>query len=222
MNEEFPFYVKKNCDTLRPILKLAKSLPGFHNKSKLENDKLIINGTAYIVQDLHRLPLELAPYKATQKTNETTIGFQGELSPWLNFHNSPFEIDEIRFKTAEHWIQHTKAKLFGDETSADAIINSDTAIEAKRLGYRIQGFDAKMWYDKGYDLCLPGIRAKYHQNPTLLNMLRTTLPKLLVESTADKTWGTVIPLKEKDALNKEKWHNTGWLSTMLMSIRDNT
>ena len=74
---------------------------------------------------------------------------------------------------------------------------------------------------KDTDLCLPGIRAKYHQNPTLLNMLRTTSPKLLVECSADKIWGTGVPLKEKDALNKEKWHNTGWLSTMLMNIRDN-
>ena len=76
----------------------------------------------------------MAPYKATQKNNETTIGFQGELSPWTNFHNSPFEIDEIRFRTAEHWIQYTKSKLFTDETSAKAIINSDTAIKAKGLG----------------------------------------------------------------------------------------
>ena len=103
--------MKKNHDTLRPILKLAKSLPEYHDKSKLENDKLIINGTVYTIQDLNQLPSELAPYKATQKTNETTIGFQGELSPWSNFHNSPFEMDEMRFKTAEHWIQYTKAKL---------------------------------------------------------------------------------------------------------------
>ena len=176
-------------------------MPEYHDESKLENNKLIINGIVYTVQDLHQLPSELAPYKATLKTNETTIGFQGELSPWSKFHNSPFEMDEMRFKTAEHWIKYTKAKFFLDKTSADAIINSDSAVEAKRLGYRIQGFDAKVWYDKGYNLCMPGIGTKYQQNPTLLNMLRTTAPKLLVESTADKTWGTSIPLKEKEALN---------------------
>ena len=131
-------------------------------------------------------------------------------------------MDGIRFNTAEHWIQYIKSKLFSDEPSATAILNRDTARDTKRLGYRIQGFDAKTWYEKGYNLCLPGIRAKYLQNPTLLNMLRITSPKLLVESSADKIWGTGIPLKEKNALNKEKWHNTGWLATMLMNMRDNT
>ena len=96
---------------LRPILRLVKSLPEYHDKSKLENDKLVINGTAYTIQDLHRLPSELAPYKATQKTNSTTIGFQGELSPWSNFHHSPFKMDGKQFITAEHWVQYTKADL---------------------------------------------------------------------------------------------------------------
>lgn len=219
VNEEFSLHI--NHDMLRPILRLAKSLPEFHDKSKLENDKLVINGMTYTTLDLHRLPPELAPYKTTQKSNATTIGFQGELSPWSNFHYSPFEIDGKQFTTAEHWIQSTKATFFQDKKIAEAIINCNTALEAKRWGYKVQGFDPKIWNEKGYDLCLPGIKAKYKQNPTLLNMLKTTAPQLLLESTNDKTWGIGVPLKETDALNKDKWHNTGWLSSMLMSIRDN-
>ena len=89
MNEEYPLQTKINRDTLRPILKLAKSLHEFRDKSKLVNDRLIINGVTYTVQNLHQLPTELAPYKASQKVNDSIIGFHGELSPWSNFHNSP-------------------------------------------------------------------------------------------------------------------------------------
>ena len=141
MNEEFPLQVIKDQDTLRPILKLAKSLQNFWDKSKLDNDRLIINGIAYTVQDLHQLPLELAPYKASQKTNDSVVGFQGELSPWSNFHNSPFEMNGIKFNTAKHWIQYTKSKLFGDEASATSILKCETARDAKRLGYKLQGYD---------------------------------------------------------------------------------
>ena len=49
-------------------------------------------------------------------------------------------------------------------------------------------------------------------------MLKTTSPKLLVESSTDKIWGTGVPLKDNEALNQEKWHNQGWLSSMLMDI----
>ena len=36
VNEEFPAHVKRDWDMLRPILKLAKSLPQYREKSKLE------------------------------------------------------------------------------------------------------------------------------------------------------------------------------------------
>ena len=221
VNEEFPLEIKRNRDTLRPILKLAKSLPEYRDKSKLVDDKLIINGSIYTVHNLQQLPTDLAPYKATQKVNDSVIGFSGELSPWSNLHKSPFEIKGIKFTTAEHWIQYTKANLFGDTLTSNQILNSENAMEAKWLGYNIHGYNPKIWHEKGYQLCLPGIKAKFFQNPTLLKMLKTTSPKLLVESTIDRTWGTGIPLKENDALNQDKWHNPGWLSAMLMDVRDN-
>ena len=66
VNEEFPAQVKRDQDMLRPILKLAKSLPQYREKSKLDRNKLVINGISYTVQELHQLPIELAPYKAAQ------------------------------------------------------------------------------------------------------------------------------------------------------------
>ena len=50
VNEEYPVNMKRNCDILRPILRLAKTLLEFREKSKLQGDKLIINGTHYSVK----------------------------------------------------------------------------------------------------------------------------------------------------------------------------
>ena len=47
VNEEYPIDVKKVRDRLRPILKLAKTLHDYKEKSRLENDKLITNGIRY-------------------------------------------------------------------------------------------------------------------------------------------------------------------------------
>ena len=90
---------------MRPILKLAKSLPQYCDKSKLVEDRLIINKINYSVENLVQLPPDLAAYKAAGKTDEHTIVFQGELSPWSNFHNAPFTINNQHFKTLKHWIQ---------------------------------------------------------------------------------------------------------------------
>ena len=72
----------------------------------------------------------------------------------------------------------------------------------------------------GLELVRPGIKAKFKQNPLLLQMLLTTHPKTIAEVTYDKTWGTGIPLDSPDALIEEKWYNKWWMSDILSSIRD--
>ena len=86
INEEFPAHMKRNRDILRPILKLAKSIPEYRERCKMQGDKLLINGTHYSINDLARLQPELATFKAAQKTNSESIVFHGELSPYSNFH----------------------------------------------------------------------------------------------------------------------------------------
>ena len=120
---------------------------------------------------------------------------------------------------SEHWIQFQKALLFGDTVTADRILECDSLYEAKKLGYSVQGVDNKKWLEEGYDLCLEGVKAKFHENQNLLHMLKTTTPKLLVEATNNRTWGTGIHLRDTNALDRKHWTSNGWLSDMLMSIR---
>ena len=58
------------------------------------------------------------------------------------------------------------------------------------------------------------------QNPPLLAMLKSTSPKILAEATTDCQWGTRIPLQDNSALDSTKWTSSGWLSHMLLSIRE--
>ena len=51
-------------------------------------------------------------------------------------------------------------------------------------------------------------------------MLKNTGSLIIAEASKDKTWGTGIPLRDTEALRISKWKNKGWLSNMLMSIRD--
>ena len=132
INEEFPPHMKRNRDILRPILKLAKSLPQYREKSRLQGEKLIINGTHYGVKDIGGLPLDLAAYKVAQKSDTSSIVFHGKLSPFSNFHNATFVIDGEKFPTSEHYIQYQKAMLFGDTYTANTILKAETPFEAKK------------------------------------------------------------------------------------------
>ena len=67
VNHEYPAHIKWARDKLRPVLKLAKSLPQYRDKSKLVNDKLIVNGVSYSLDELNKLPPDLAAFKAAEK-----------------------------------------------------------------------------------------------------------------------------------------------------------
>ena len=51
-------------------------------------------------------------------------------------------------------------------------------------------------------------------------MLKTTAPKVIAEASNGNLWGTGIRLRDKDALDANKWENPGWLSDILTNIRD--
>ena len=163
-----------------PIYRLAKSIPHYHKKCRLINDKLIINGNSCHIEDISKLPADLAAYKMAEKSNDTHLVFAGELSPYSNFH--------------EQWVQYQKALTFGNSFTANQILQCETPLECKKLSYNINGVDKEKWMNMGYELCFDGIREKFLQNPPLFSMLKTTSPKILVEATTDQLWGTGIKL----------------------------
>ena len=150
------------------------------------------------------------------------LAFHGEFSPFSNFHKSPFIWKHINFHCAEQFIQYQKAVKANDIIVAEEILKCDQALEAKKLGYRINGFNMQKWLTEGYDICHEGIKSKFVQNPLLLQMLKATGKKVIVEASTDKLWGTGVGLRDNQVLNPNHWHNVGWMSSILMDIRDNT
>ena len=128
-NDEYPIHVKQTRDRLRPLLRYAKSLPEYRDNCKLIGDKIMINGLKYGINELHRLP-------AGQRMDDDTIAFHGELSPYSNFHPSPFTINGHTYHSAEQWIQYTKSMMFGDSYTANLILRCDNALEAKNLAIK--------------------------------------------------------------------------------------
>ena len=217
-NEEYPIHIKRTRDRLLPILRLAKSQPEYREKSRLDGDSLLVSGTRYTTDDLDRLPSDIAAHKAAEKSNETHIIFSGELSPYSNFHPCSFVIDGQSYHSSEQYIQYQKALAFGDSYVANKILNTDTAIECKRLSYQINGVDTECWKNEGYDICYEGIKQKFLQNDVLLAQLKSTTPKILAEATPNKLLGTGISLCDKNALETNNWTSLGCLSKMLINI----
>ena len=69
-NEEYPIHVKQMCDRLWPILRYAKCLPDYKDKSRLDGDKLVINRMRYGIGDIHKLLPDLSAYCAAEKSDD--------------------------------------------------------------------------------------------------------------------------------------------------------
>ena len=130
-NEELPPHTKRRRDCLMPIYRLAKSIPHYCEKCRLINDKLIINGNSYHIEDISKLPADLAACKVAEKSNDSHLVFMGKLSPYSNFHHSPFIVNGQRFHSSEQWVQYQKALTFGDSFTTNQILHCETPLECK-------------------------------------------------------------------------------------------
>ena len=219
VDREYSEEIERECRLLRPILKKAKSLREYKMKSKLEGGKLIIQGKSYSSKTVHLLPEPLTGYSVTSKESDSHIGFFGELNPLSNFHPAPFTHEGINFHSSEQWIQYQKAKLFNDDHTAQKILECDTALKCQHLSREIANFDHSTWRDRARIICEPGIQQKFTQNPMLMNLLKATGSKILVECAYDRLWGSGLSLYEEEPFEEAKWSGDNLSGIILMNIR---
>jgi ribA/ribD-fused uncharacterized protein len=151
----------------------------------------------------------------TNKYNEEVGKFC--FSQWFE---SPFTVDNITYKTAEHWMMAHKALLFGDKNIFEKIVNCKSPKEAKELGRRVLGYDDKIWNEKKFDIVKLGNIHKFSQYPKFADYLLKTENKIIVEaSPVDSVWGIGLSQNSKDIENVHAWRGQNLLGFALMAAR---
>ena len=122
LDREYNADTERERQKLRPILRRARELDEYKYKCKLEGNSLIVKGRTYTTGSLSQLPLDLSGYAVSSKSDDQTIGFFGDLSPYSNFHPCTFTLDNTTFHSSEQYIQYQKAKYFGHTLTASKIL----------------------------------------------------------------------------------------------------
>ena len=131
-----------------------------------------------------------------------------------------FTVDEVYYKTAEHYMMAEKAQLF-DESMVEEILNAKTTKEVKALGRKVKNFDDALWSEKSFDVVVAGNMAKFSQNENLKEFLLSTSKKVIVEASPyDKVWGIGMLADDERATNPAKWNGENKLGFALMVVRD--
>lgn len=140
------------------------------------------------------------------------------LSQW---YESPFIVDDITYKTSEHWMMAHKALLFEDKIIFDKIINCHKPGEAKELGRKIVNYNDEVWNEHKFEIVKQGNIHKFSQHRKLADFLLKTENRILVEaSPLDTIWGIGLSQENEGFDNVYSWRGLNLLGFALMETRD--
>ncbi len=132
-----------------------------------------------------------------------------------------FEVDGIRYPTAEHYMMAEKARLFGDPESLEQILQAPDPQTAKKLGRGVRNFDKITWSQYCSDFVVRGNIAKFSQNPAMRDFLKQTGQRVLVEaSPRDCIWGIGLSGENPRASDPRQWRGLNLLGFALMRVRE--
>ncbi|WP_055556802.1 NADAR family protein [Streptomyces sp. NBRC 110028] len=133
---------------------------------------------------------------------------------------APFEVADITYPTAEHWMMAGKARLFGDVEAERRALTASHPKQAKDAGRSVRGFDEARWRAHRFALVVEGSVHKFGQHPPLRGYLLGTNSRVLVEaSPVDRIWGIGLAADDERAADPVRWRGLNLLGFALMEAR---
>ena len=132
-----------------------------------------------------------------------------------------FVIDDILYKSSEHWMMAEKARLFQDNEILEKIINCQSPAEAKKLGRQVRNFEVEKWNETRYEIVKKGNHFKFKQNLEMKTFLGNTKNRVLVEaSPVDPIWGIGLAKDNRKSQYPDQWKGLNLLGFALMEVRE--
>ena len=143
-----------------------------------------------------------------------------ENKEFSNFYETEFDLDGVKYKSAEHAYQALKAKTFGDEEAFEKIQKAKSAQSAKAAGKKVKEFKEETWKEKKDEVMKTILRAKFTQNLELRKKLLDSGDKRIANADSrDKYWGIGTSANTTMAKDPTKWKGENKLGALLEELR---
>lgn len=137
-----------------------------------------------------------------------------------NFYDAKFIIDGIEFCSTEQYFMYMKAIHFNDQDIANKILQECKPFLIKKLGRRVQNFNAEQWNKVSWRHMFDGCYAKFQQNKHLSDILELTKGLTLVEASPwDRIWGVGMRINDPKITDSKNWKGKNQLGEILTMIR---
>ena len=223
--EDLPKEMAARKRVLLPVMFAARNekeeLTGVpKNRVSLNRDKLILNGEVITVDSLDKLPKHLHPESIYTPSKGNMVAFFTVHSPLSNHYPSPFELDGMTFNCNEQYVMYKKAIKFGDNATAQKIMEEKSPAVQKELGKRVANFNKNVWESVQEVIFVRGLRAKFAQNPHCAAVLRATGDKRIYEASPyDGIYGVGLSVFSKDIWDESKHKGLNWMGAWLEMVR---
>ncbi|MBQ6518502.1 MAG: NADAR family protein [Anaerolineaceae bacterium] len=153
------------------------------------------------------------------------IGFYHEYDDYgcfSNWYHAEFDYPRGHYINSEQYMMAQKVLTFRQYELANKIMEADDpAVQKKLGGTHFKEFDSEIWEQISYRVVRRAVRAKFMQNPDILEILLGTGNALLAECSGNDTkWGIGIDIHNPDYKNVSNWRGKNYLGRILMEIRE--
>lgn len=174
-----------------------------------------------------RKPVTKKLKKTEEETEEAPILFfgadesKGDYRHFSNMSNHKITIDDVEYKTVEHYFQAMKAREFEDMEIYNKILTTKTPKAVKAIGKKVANFKDEVWDKKKDDVMEKGVRTKFIQHPNLRQQLSETGDKIIGEaSPRDMYWGIGTSMTQSKSKFPSKWRGLNKMGKLLMKLRE--
>lgn len=213
LNDDLPQLLNERRAKFRTVMRLAKSK---NIPASIGNNKVTVNSITYSHKNLDCLPEGLRLEDAMTTKVQGGYAFSSEDSWLSNFYPCVIDISGIKFPSAEHTYQYTRAIRLGDPQMANMILRAKNAKEAKKLSYNVKSND--VWDKDKIDVMRKINNEKFMQNPELCEKLVRTGQSTLIEATVDGFWGAKAVINST-AIKNGTWTGANFMGKILMETR---
>lgn len=167
----------------------------------------------------------MANTDAEEEKSPAMIGFFHEYEEYgffSNWYPAEFDYAGKHFSNVEQFMMYHKVLMFQKYDLADQIMKTDDPSKCKKIaGQKFPEFNSDLWDRTCFTIVKRGVKAKFAQNPVILQKLLDTDNTLLAEcSPYDKKWGIGIDIKDSDRHEIPKWKGKNLLGRILMEARE--
>ena len=190
--------MQRQSGNLRAVAAVAKR-QGM--KAQVKPGRVIINDTPYHYDKIKDLPPQISLENIkTVKIPDIGICYQGEFSPFSNMHPCEVMYDGEIYKTAEHALVGTRAKV-EENTEMEAMVKFTK--DPFLVKFKAQKWEeSQKWQAIKMDCHQDILYAKFNGNHHLRKALLDTGDETLFECTMDKTFGIGLTLAQRHKIRK--------------------